>query len=441
MSFQQDTQTSVVSSKELVNLPHSCTNIAINLTGLGGFFVALIIFSVMPEVSETSRTVVCLLALVVPIAALEIIFLKTYRRGSTGLDFGKPQSVNVKRVAVKLVGLYGTITMIGFVYWLLPLYHEDFFRPFWQTTAHGVPIIIALAVPYFVLVDRYMADAEDAYYHAGLAFLGRRSNTSHTLLRQFALGWIIKAFFLPLMFVYLTQSISFLLDYDMAAVKTSFIDFYEFAWNTALAIDVVFACTGYIMTFRVLDSHIRTTDPTLSGWLPTIICYYPFWMLLSDRYFAYDSDGLAWGSFWASHPALHILWGSTILVLMAIYALSSTAFGLRFSNLTNRGILTNGPYRWSKHPAYLAKNLTWWMISIPFINEAGFAEAVRLSLLLAFVNIIYYMRARTEERHLSHDPTYVTYAIAMNERALLSPLARLIPQLKYRPPTKHLETL
>ena len=121
--------------------------------------------------------------------------------------------------------------------------------------------------------------------------------------------------------------------------------------------------------------------------------------------------------------------------------MSSTAFGLRFSNLTNRGILTNGPYRWSKHPAYIAKNLTWWMIAIPFINEAGTDEAVRLSILMAFVNLIYFMRARTEERHLSNDPAYVTYAIAMNERALLSPLARLIPSLKYFPPISRLETV
>jgi len=414
---------------------------AINLTGLAGFFAALIAFSMLPDVNATSRTVVCVLALVLPIAALEITFLKTHRRGSTGLDFSRPQAIDEKRVAVKLVGLCGTIMTIGVVYWLLPLYHEAFFQPFWQTTAYVLPIIMALAVPYFALVDRYMTDPEDAYYHAGLAFLGQRSSTSGTALRQFALGWTIKAFFLPLMFVYLTQMISFLLDYDMAVVKTSFIGFYEFAWKTALAIDVVFACTGYVLTFRVLDSHIRTTDPTLAGWLPTIICYYPFWVLLSDRYFAYDSDGLTWGGLLATHPALQLLWGSAILVLMVIYALSSTAFGLRFSNLTHRGILTNGPYRWSKHPAYIAKNLSWWMIAIPFINEAGPAEAVRLSLLLAFVNLIYYLRARTEERHLSSDPVYVTYAIAMNKRALLSPLARLIPQLKYRPPTKHLGNL
>ena len=438
MSSQQGTRAGIVPAERPVRLPRSCTNMAINLTGLAGFFVALVAFALLPEVAATSRAVLCILALVVPIAALELIYLKTHRRPSTGLDFAKPRAVDAKRVAVKLVGLFGTITTIAVVYWLVPTYHEPFYRPFWQVTAYALPIAIALAVPYFVALDRYMIDSEDAYYHAGLAFLGRRSSAAVAMLRQFALAWAVKAFFLPLMFVYLTQTISFLLDYDMASFATNFIGFYEFVWNATLAIDVVFACTGYIVTLRLLDCQIRTTEPTLAGWLPTIGCYYPFWAFLYGAYFAYDADGLTWGGVLVNHPVLQFIWGSAILVLMVVYALASAAFGLRFSNLTHRGILTNGPYRWSKHPAYIAKNLTWWMIAVPFISEAGLAEAVRLSLLLASVNLIYYWRARTEERHLSRDPVYVAYATAMNDCALLSPLARLIPALKYRPPTRPL---
>lgn len=39
---------------------------------------------------------------------------------------------------------------------------------------------------------------------------------------------------------------------------------------------------------------------------------------------------------------------------MAIYAWATIMFGGRFSNLTHRGIITNGPYPWTKHPAYRA---------------------------------------------------------------------------------------
>lgn len=411
---------------------------AINLTGLAGFVAAFIAFSMLPQVDPANRAVICILVLVVLVAALEVAFLKTHRRESTGLDFTRARAIDGRRVAAKLVGLYGTITTIAVVYWAVPIYSEPLFEPFWQIMTYGLPILVVLAVPYFLLMDRYMIDPEDAYFNAGLAFLGQRVNTSRTNFRQFALGWTVKGFFLPMMFVYLTNTISLLLDYDMASLGVSFVGFYEFAWNAAFGIELVFVCAGYIMTFRVLDSHIRTTEPTLAGWMPTIICYYPFWTLMYASYFAYDKDGLTWGPWLAPYPMLQVLWGSTILVLMVIYALSTTVFGLRFSNLTHRGILTNGPFRWSKHPAYVTKNLTWWMISVPFISQAGPAEAVRLSLLLALVNLVYYLRARTEERHLSRDPVYVAYATAMNKQAWLSPLNRLFPQLKYRPPEQAL---
>jgi len=49
------------------------------------------------------------------------------------------------------------------------------------------------------------------------------------------------------------------------------------------------------------------------------------------------------------------------------------------------------------------------------------------------MNFIYFMRARTEERHLSHDPTYVQYALWMNEHGVLRVLNR-VPVLRYRAP-------
>ena len=87
------------------------------------------------------------------------------------------------------------------------------------------------------------------------------------------------------------------------------------------------------------------------------------------------------------------------------------AFGLRFSNLTHRGILTHGPYAWTKHPAYLSKNLYWWFAVLPFLATTGsLVDTIRNTAVLAMVSGVYYWRARTEEQHLSADPAYVDYA-------------------------------
>src|SRR5262249_51508125 len=163
---------------------------------------------------------------------------------------------------------------------------------------------------------------------------------------------------------------------------------------------------GYLLTIRLADAHIRSTETTLLGWLVALVCYPPFWPFVAERFLPYDSQSVFWGPLLEAVPALYVIWGSAILVCVGVYAWATVIFGCLFSTLTPRGILTNGPYRLCKHPAYFAKNLSYWLIAVPFISTAGFAEALRGCLMLGLVNYIYYLRARTEERHLSRDPTY-----------------------------------
>jgi hypothetical protein len=46
---------------------------------------------------------------------------------------------------------------------------------------------------------------------------------------------------------------------------------------------------------------------------------------------------------------------------------------------------------------------------------------------------MYFMRAKTEERHLSRDPVYVEYALWMNDHGVLRFLNR-VPIFRYKPP-------
>ena len=126
------------------------------------------------------------------------------------------------------------------------------------------------------------------------------------------------------------------------------------------------------------------------------------------------------------------------LMLMAAFlgvafVSATVAAGIRFSNLTYRGLWNTGPYRLTKHPAYVAKNIVWWLMFMPFVISSGM-QAVRYSVLLLLVNGLYYLRARTEERHLSHYPEYVAYALEMNRKSIFRGVAKLLPFLAYRPP-------
>ena len=129
--------------------------------------------------------------------------------------------------------------------------------------------------------------------------------------------------------------------------------------------------------------------------------------------------------------------GAWLVFLTAIYAWATVVFGIRFSNLTYRGVLTHGPYRFTRHPAYLAKNLFWWASVLPFLVTSGTpADAVRNSFFLAVVNAIYYWRARTEEAHLlAEDEKYREYHVWMEQHGLITaPLARLKRMITGGPP-------
>ena len=73
-------------------------------------------------------------------------------------------------------------------------------------------------------------------------------------------------------------------------------------------------------------------------------------------------------------------------------------------------IITSGPYRFTKHPAYLCKNLSWWLISMPFMLSSTWQDSLRHCAMLLLANAVYYWRAKTEEKHLLSDHNYQAYA-------------------------------
>jgi hypothetical protein len=339
--------------------------------------------------------------------------------------------LSLTRVALRLYGLGATLALVALAYWLFPEYRGDFYRPYWQFLKLLAPALL-LVPPYLVWADRRVRATDDELLEFGLLASAHWQGRDWTLLTRHVLGWTVKAFFLPLMTVYLSQEVNFLFGITRTLGAYAFTR-YDAWYHLAFAIDLLFCVVGYTATVRLFDSHMRSVEPTLLGWLVALICYQPFYGLIGSAYLQYEGTG-GFSSWLAGSPHLRDVWGGVIIVLSLAYALATVAFGLRFSNLTHRGIITSGPYRFSKHPAYLTKNLSWWLISVPFALNAGWAAAARHCILLLLLNGVYLLRARTEERHLSRDPTYVAYAEWINEHGLLAGLGRALPWLRYRAP-------
>ncbi len=407
--------------------PVSATHPVTGLLGLAGLFAGLVVLARYDiGLNQVQQALFVCVAAALPMMLLETLWFRRYRQGGTR----KPvRRIDFARVGAKLLGLYAAFTLIAIGYWLFPEYADRFYGPFFYVLRDVWPWLAALAVPYFLWLDARLIEPRDGAWQAGMAVLGQWRRVDHLILRQFALGWLIKAFFLPLMFALLARSLAYVLQGIETGALWQSGQWFRVALEMTFLVDLVFGVLGYTLAMRWLDSHIRSAEPTLLGWVSALACYQPLWGVIGATYLAYDRDGFGWQNWLAGSDALTLVWSVLIIGLSAIYAWATVAFGLRFSNLTHRGIITSGPFRVTKHPAYIAKNLSYWLIAVPFVAAGGWDDALRNSLLLLLVNVIYYVRARTEERHLALDPVYVEYALWIEQHGWLRKAGEWLPAL------------
>ncbi|WP_164753428.1 MULTISPECIES: isoprenylcysteine carboxylmethyltransferase family protein [unclassified Mesorhizobium] len=394
-------------------------------TGMAGVLMALANVWLLRDWTEAAhlKTLAVLVLSAAVMLAVDLLVHRVQLNPTTELARDAIRPVDPLRLVHKLVGFWMTIGCIAGLYALLPEYGDAFYQPFKDAALYLLPGLI-VASPFYILhVDRRQRDPFDAYAQLPLLLAGNRP-ANWSMLAAHARGWLVKAFFLPLMFVYANNDLGALWSAPLFP-QWDFRDVFARLIDVFYLLDVLLAVIAYTLTLRVIDSHIRSTEPTIGGWAICLICYRPF-VDAQGHYIQYELDELHWDKVLAPYPWLYVLWGSAILLLVFIYVWSTAAFGLRFSNLTHRGIITNGPYRWVKHPAYLSKNLCWWLISVPFVAGAGWLTAVQSCLMLGAANLVYYLRARTEERHLSADPIYRDYQAFIAEHGLVARVLKLV---------------
>ncbi len=166
-----------------------------------------------------------------------------------------------------------------------------------------------------------------------------------------------------------------------------------------LFVDTLLFTLGYIVETPALGNRIRSVDPTFFGWFICLACYPPF-NDFTSRFLEWQSSDFPQFANDTAHFAANL----TLLAALAVYSWASVALAFKASNLTNRGIVSHGPYRLVRHPAYAAKNLAWWIGALPnlyLIFASGNLRHGAYALLsLCGWTAIYVLRAITEERHL-----------------------------------------
>lgn len=416
-----------------VRRPQSATVTWINWTALASLFATVIALRRFEVVDPVDRTLIVMAAIAVPVIVLEGLYFKRF----AGMAYRRDAfATRLKRVVVKLIGLAATFGLMVATYWVFPYFANGSSYLVYDLLGRVWVPIVVLAPVYFWYVDGLMDDPEDDYHAAGMFVLGILPDGERAKLGNHLRASFMKIFFYQYILSVAVAHLTGIVSYDpVATISAEPFGFMNLFIDTVWFVDVAFSCTGYFLTLRLFDSHIRSTDPTVLGWLVCLICYGTFYGMLSESFLPYE-DGVYWGHWLAATPVLKALWAIPIIVLLTTYALGTVQFGIRFSNLTHRGIITNGPFRFTKHPQYVSKNIAWWLISVPFITIGTPEDAIRHCLMLAGFNVIFYYRAKTEERHLSRDPVYRDYAAWIAQHGVIARMKRAVglPTPPYRVP-------
>lgn len=407
--------------------PRSAVSSAVGLVGLAG----LLLWTAAARafgMAGPYAAVVALFACAVPMVLWSLLVDKVHRSPTTGIDWDSPPRPRAETIdisIVKIVGLWAIWGVIGCLYCLGRWYWRDPYLFSMQLLGAAALPLVVLSVPYILWIDRRLKEPKDGAWHFGQLLIGRVADVDREQLYDFLRGWAIKGFFLAFMLAIVPgpwaetvrTETGWILDHPAQLAR----------WLITLMfmIDVTMAALGYALTLKVLDAHIRSANPYASGWVAALICYPPFILMGNGGPLDYHQGGAEWTYWLADNPLLLTLNGFWLVFLTAIYAWATVAFGIRFSNLTHRGILTHGPYAWSKHPAYLSKNLFWWFALLPFLATTGnMVDMIRNTALLAIISGIYFWRAKTEERHLSEDPIYRDYAAWMERNGAVPRFVR-----------------
>lgn len=349
-----------------------------------------------------------------------------------------PLRASLRHAAITWVGTLVGFAIVLLAWDILAEYRHAYYEPFF----HILPLILA-ATPFVAAVfifasTRILGPSRHGDYQFGLLAFGRLHEIEWRTLRDSIIVWLIRGFFLPINFIELVLALKTLRGHTLELLGGPWVvgEYYLLIMLYALIIAAVIP--GYLFGSRLMRTETKAVSHSWFGWSVTLACYSPFVGAFFGAWFDYNpgTPNPRWLTPWVAHlqsvPVILMLVGAGILLLTLIHLWGEAQFGLRSSNLANRGIITTGAYRFTRHPVYVSKCIAWLLIWMPFASGIGLVDDARLTVLWFGVCVIYGLRALAEEQLLASDPDYVAYALWMDDHGIFRKLGHIFPPLTFR---------
>lgn len=283
------------------------------------------------------------------------------------------------------------------------------------------PIILIVFAIWVYIVDVKSEEPEDEYASFLKDFRDLGFSFFWKKYKVFNLGLLVKIFYVPYMYGATYHIIyKILTDGNNLSTPTEVV---AYMFLIGVAFDVSIGLGGYLFSSKLLRTNNISVDDSWKGWIVCLICYPPF--LILTGYFLDQVDNYIWKDWLDPSHFLYWVWAFFICLTWIFYWFSTVSFGFNFSNLSWRGLVNTGLYRYVKHPAYLSKNIYWWLHTVPWFGVLGW-DLLRNLLALSCISFIYYLRAKTEERHLNKFEEYVQYSKWIDENGLYARIKKII---------------
>ncbi len=364
----------------------------------------------------------------VPVLALAIIYgiVNLIRQGRGQSHFSIQRDIKPVLLLKKSIARY--------IVWLIILYAGYSFydiHPYYKAIeknrvffSYLLKLYLILGLPYFFITLIFKSSSTEDFYDPAIRIIHIIKDITRRLFRQEGIGTVFKVFakqynrkvllniimrgyFIPFMIIQVYANI----DNAIRSSQYNFQGYNLFAiltWTSAILwlMDTTNASLSYCIESRWIENRSRSIDMTVGGWLVCLSCYapmnnvtgllFPFGPLAAEKY--PDSILFNDAAFIYSIKFLEIS-----ALIAHVYA--DVSLGPSIANITFKRLQTRGLYGMIRHPGTTFKLLLWWVQSVFYIR---FWSIEYLSGHLMW-NVIYILRALTEERHLKKFTEYREY--------------------------------
>jgi protein-S-isoprenylcysteine O-methyltransferase Ste14 len=286
--------------------------------------------------------------------------------------------------------------------------------------------------------EKRLGEYRDSYYEFGLFATGAWKNIDWENFKTGIWSWFIRGFFLPMNFctaVSMFENLRNSTNLELFLINSPITISYPIIENIIFLMLIIAIIPGYYFSSRLLGTNGVSISQTWPAWIVTLWFYPPFNIMINNSWIDYTHEIVKgqqnWISIFGNSP-ITIYFIATILITMGlIHFWGEAILGMRASVNTNKGIITNGPFKYTKHPIYVSKVVAWFLATLPFISTTSFLQNTKFFIAFCCVAAGYTFRSYFEEKFLATDSTYVAYARYIDQKGVLRFINKIFPFMSF----------